>query len=158
MLHSGPNFSKLPSLCAVVADAKLPERNTRRSANVVGSPEGGRVAVLHTESGYFLSSDVCNILLYLQLCLSCFSKVQAEKTNLFCSGNMFQSTCSESCRVSQTLMMAKTTKMAFHSTVFIHNCGAFAEFIVYCEQTSCNHSLEKQSFPLFYKALLLRGF
>ena len=56
-----------------------------------GSLKDGRVAVSRTESGYFLSSEVCNILLHLQLYISCFAR--AEITNVFWnSNNMFQST------------------------------------------------------------------
>lgn len=66
--------------------------NTRRSANVAGLEPGGGLCSC-TEYAYreryFLSSDVCNIVLYLQLYFCCFSNVQAEKSvaNLFCNGN-----------------------------------------------------------------------
>lgn len=117
--------------------------NTRHSANVADLEPGGGLCSCteYAYREYFLSSDVCNIELYLQLYFCCFSNVQAEITNLFCNGNnMSQSTCSDSCRVSRLLRTTKTTKMAFHSTAFIHKCGAFAECIAYCGKTSCNHS------------------
>lgn len=137
LCHAGHSLPERWPLCVFISISspwKLPELNTRRSANVAGSLQVGCIAVSRTEA---LSSDVCNILFYVQLYFSCFRNVKAEITNLFYNGNnMLQSTC----RASQPSMRTTGTKMAFRSAVFIHNCGAFGEFIVPCEQTSCHQS------------------